>query len=117
VAGDISIGAKDIYSEKAAKGERGGSLGSNDLDGGVDLGVDGRVEAREGVAVAPVLVGVVPLVLLADGVHPGQHVDHAHLLFFSFPATITGWCRRNALPGRVPRRLATAADVSVWLDR
>jgi hypothetical protein len=26
-----------------------------------------------------VLVGVVPVVLLADGVHPGQHVDHAHL--------------------------------------
>jgi len=106
VAGDTSIGV-----------ESGGSLGNiNDLDGGVDLGVDGRVEARERVAVAPVPVGVVPLVLLADGVHPGQHVDHAAHLF-SLPATITGgWCRRrNAFPGiMVRRRLAAAADVSVW---
>lgn len=54
---------------------------SIDLDGGVDVGVDGGVQPRERVAggVIAVLVGVVLVVLLADGVHPDQHVGHAHL--------------------------------------
>jgi hypothetical protein len=53
---------------------------NRDFNGGVDLSVDGRVEAREEVAVAAaVLVSIVSLVLLADGVHPGQHVNHARL--------------------------------------
>ena len=103
MAGDTSIGV-----------ESGGSLGNiNDLDGGVDLGVDGRVEAREGVAVAPVPVGVVPLVLVADGVHSGKHVDHAHL--FS-PRRRSPAGAGDALPAMVRRRLAAAADVVVWLD-
>lgn len=54
------------------------------LEAFVEVSVDRGVEAREGVlagdAGAVELLGVVPAVLLADGVHPRQDVDHAHLL-------------------------------------
>lgn len=52
------------------------------IDALVDVRVDGRVEAGERVVAGDVraveLVDVVPVVLLADRVHPGEDVDHGH---------------------------------------
>ena len=65
---------------KSRKRERDG----RDLNSRFEVGLDGGVEASEGVVAGDIeillLFDVVFVVLLADRVDSGQDVDHAHLL-------------------------------------
>lgn len=56
-----------------------------DLEGRIDLGLKGSVEASEGIVrvsiIGTLLFDVVFVIFLADIVEPEQNVDHAHLLW------------------------------------
>ena len=67
---------------KSRKRER--ERDGGDLDSRFEVGLDGGVEASEGVVAGDIeillLFDVVFVVLLADRIDSGQDVDHAHLL-------------------------------------
>lgn len=83
----------------------------NYMKGGLNVGIDGGVEAGKGIvpgeipAVSTLFVDVVLLVFLADRINAGQYIDHAHIsplclpppeLLFLFPMSLASLTPRRA---------------------